>query len=259
MRIGTYNVLGLRGFPPEEAQKEVGEPGGEKGIEHFAGVFASLECDVLALEEGVSVRQMQEIARRMDCHLATIPSPIAWPGHLLSRYPILESRVFSHTVPGGETPLLSRTGGSVLLQLEDEIRLWVVVVHLHPASEEMRDREADIIWKRLGELLSVCENAVVVGDFNCAVEERLHSHLRSMEFVNAMEEVGGGIEWTMDTVGVNQHAVDHIYLSPSLKQTLKGARVVSDSGFRHDGPQAAGVWVHSDHLPVVADLELSKM
>ena len=28
MRIGTYNVLGLRGFPPEEAQKEVGEPGG---------------------------------------------------------------------------------------------------------------------------------------------------------------------------------------------------------------------------------------
>ena len=257
MRIGTYNVLGLRGFPPEEAAKGIGEPGGEKGIEHFAGVFASLKCDVLALEEGVSVRQMQAVARRMGCYLATIPSPIAWPGHLLSRYPILESRVFSHAVPGDDTPLLSRTGGGALLQVEDDMRLWVVVVHLHPASEEMRNREADIVRKRLGELLGVCDNAVVVGDFNCAVEERLHVHLRSMEFVNAMEEAGGGIEWTMDTVGVGQHAIDHIYLSPSLKRALKGARVVRDPGFRHDGPQAAGVWVHSDHLPVVADLELS--
>ena len=67
-----------------------------------------------------------------------------------------------------------------------------------------------------------------------------------------MERVGGGAAPTMDTVGVRPLAIDHIYVSPSLAERLGAARVVRDAGFRSDAPGQG--WVHSDHLPVVAEL-----
>ena len=52
MRVVTYNVLGLQGYPPGEALDEVGSFGSEAHLDHFAGVFAELDADILALEEG---------------------------------------------------------------------------------------------------------------------------------------------------------------------------------------------------------------
>ena len=53
MRIGTYNVLGLRGYPPAEAEKEIGSPLSEAAAKHFVTVFNELDCNILALQEGV--------------------------------------------------------------------------------------------------------------------------------------------------------------------------------------------------------------
>ena len=36
---------------------------------------------------------------------------------------------------------------------------------------------------------------------------------------------------------------------------LVKAQVVRDEGFRHNGPQVEGLWVYSDHLPVIVELE----
>jgi len=256
MRIGTYNVLGLKGYPPEEAMKELGGRDSEKTAEHFQKVFEELSCDVLALEEGVSIRQIQRIALSMGMNVATFPSPIHWPGHVLTRYPILESRVFSHTTPKPEERPFSRTAGAALLRIDKQIQMWVFVVHLHPGIIELRDQEGEIVRSKVAELSSITEHIVVLGDFNCEVDERIHGHLKKMGFANAMETVGGGIQRTMDTVGIQPHFIDHIYVSPSLKSYLTKAEVVRWEGFRHDGPQREGLWVHSDHLPVVAELTL---
>ena len=255
MKIGTYNVLGLTGFPAPEAAKVIGLPGSESNVKHFAGIFAGLDCDILALQEGVAVRAMQQVANRMGCHLSTAPSPINWPGHVLSRCPIRESRTLSHAGPDEEVPPFSRTLGATLLEVAAGELLWVVNLHLHPHDVLLREREGDILRGRLEQLLQVTGNAVVLGDCNSEITEKMHGHLRAMGFANAMQEVGGGIEATMDTVGVNTHYIDHIYCSPALAGKLKNARVVRDDGFRHDGPQEEGLWVHSDHLPVVAELD----
>lgn len=254
MRIGTYNVLGLQGYPPEESAKEIGRAGSEDNATHFTRVFSQLSCDILGLEEGISAGHMQKIAQPLKRYLATFPSPSAYPGHVLSRYPILESRVFSHIDPTEDVPPFSRTAGAAMLSVESE-KLWYVVLHLHPGIVEMRDREADIIRIRLDELLQVTDSAIVVGDLNCEVHERIHLHLKEMDFTNAMESVGGGLAVTLDTTGINQQCIDHIYTSPSLSPFLRDAQVMRDAGFRHDGPQTEGLWVHSDHLPVVADLD----
>ena len=254
MQIGTYNVLGLRGYPPEESSAEIGNPGDESNAAHFMQVFAELNCDILALQEGIAVRTIQPIAHQMDCYLATFPSPINWPGHILSRYPILESRIFSHTDPTQATPPFSRTSGAALLSVEVDTTLWAVDIHLHPSDVDLRLQEADMLKQRVKQLQNITENMIVLGDFNSQVDEQVHQHLGEMNFVNAMETVGGGIQATMDTVGIRRHYIDHIYVSLSLASHLQGARVIRNPGFRHDGPQQKGVWVHSDHLPVVAQL-----
>ena len=253
MRIGTYNVLGLTGYPKDEASRAIGVPGDERNSQHFARVFSELSCDVLALQEGVAARTMQNIARSMKRSLATFPSPINWPGHVLSRYPIIESRVLSHLDPEQETPPFSRTFGVAFVSVADQI-LAVVDVHLHPSDAALRAREAEIVVARLHDITSVTENVVVLGDFNSEVDEPVHVALKSAGFANAIETVGGGIQATMDTAGIRLHFIDHIYASPRLALYLKSAHVVRDPGFRHDGPQKPGVWVNSDHLPVVAEL-----
>lgn len=255
MKIGTYNVLGLTGYPKEEAAAEIGLPGEETNGDHFVRVFSELDCDILGLQEGVTVRAIQYIAKKMNRYVATCPSPINWPGHVLSRYPILESRVFSHTDPHQQTPPFSRTSGAALLAINDTTKLWYVNLHLHPSDVDLRIQEANIIKDRLQALQPITDNIVVVGDFNSEVDELVHQHIKSLGFANAMETVGGGIQLTMDTVGIRTHSIDHIYVSPLLIPSLKSATVIRNTGFRHDGPQEKGIWVHSDHLPVVAHLD----
>ena len=48
----------------------------------------------------------------------------------------------------------------------------------------------------------------------------------------------------------------HLYFSSDMAERLITAEVVRLPGFRLEGPQLEDVWVHSDHLPVVAELDL---
>lgn len=134
--------------------------------------------------------------------------------------------------------------------------MWVVNVHLHPGDVALRRVEGDLLRDRIESLLVDCPNVVVLGDFNCEIDERVHENVRALGFVNAVERAyAGGIQATMDTVGIRTHYIDHIYFSPALAPALLSAQVVRAEGFRHDGPQVEGVWVHSDHLPVVAQID----
>lgn len=255
MRIGTYNVLGLTGYPPGEAEKQLGGPDTERTADHFQHVFEDLACDILALQEGVALTQIQRIALGMGVNVATFPSPIAWSGHLLTRYPILESRTYSHPTPDAAQRPFSRTAGAALLSLDDDHGLWVVVLHLHPGQIELRNQEADFITEKVAAFDAGPHPVVVLGDLNCEVEERLHHHLKDIGFVNTMETAGGGLQSTIDTAGLERTwIIDHIYVSADLQKSLANAEVIRREGFRHDGPQEEGVWVHSDHLPVVATL-----
>lgn len=259
MRLGTYNVLGLTGYPAAAAKADLHGKDSPETVAHFASVFRGLGCDVLALQEGVTPGQMQRIGREVGMSLATIPSPQNWPGHVLSSYPIIESRVYSHMAPSAETEPFSRCAGETLLLLPNAESLCLVVVHLHPSDRALRDREASLLHEKLPELLALASHVAVVGDFNSAVDENLHRTLRSADFVNAMAHAGGGVHATMDTAGIKPHFIDHIYLSASLIPYIETARVVRDAGFRHDAPLPAGTWVHSDHLPVVVDLSLPRL
>lgn len=257
MRIGSYNIFGLKGYPTQDAFQEVGNPGTMKNSSYFIQVFNELSCEILALQEGVAVGTIQKIARGMGQYLATFPSPGEWPGHVLSQYPLLESRTFSHSSPIEESPVFGRTAGAALLEVDNGVMLWIVDLHLSPGDKnlDLRVQEADLLLKQLEGLSILTNNIIVLGDFNSQVDEKVHQDLKGKGFTNAMEEIGGGLHPTVDTAGKHGNAIDHIYLSPTLRKYLQSAIIFRGSGFRYDGPQKSGVWVNSDHLPVVVQLD----
>jgi len=266
VRVGTFNVLGLTGFRAADAAADLGPPGGERSVTWWVERFAALDCDLLGLQEGVDHAWAVRIARLGGWHLATIPSPLRWSGHVLARQPILETRVFSHATPGTtDHDPFSRCCGAVLVDAaRDGAPWWFLVLHACPSrpeipEEEARRRravEADRLEPVLDSLELTATPIIVVGDFNSDADETIHERLRTRGYVNAMERVGG-IQPTFGKHGARPehiYALDHIYLGPPLGTRLVGARLVTDDDFWHPGPEAAGRWVASDHLPVVADL-----
>ena len=244
MRVGTYNVLGITGFPKDTAAAVLGGPASAERIAHYVDVFSQLETDILHLEEGVTLRMAQQLADGMGLYVATFASPMAWSanglghgctGHVLSRFPILESRTFSHHPPveaelegrprvgvggglsEGGTPF-SRTAGAALLDVGGGVMLWAVTLHLHPGDVPMRVEEAKLVAKKIPELQAVTPHVLVCGDFNCTIDEAVHDVLKELGFVNALDTVGGGCQQpTMDTLGIRPtlQAIDHIYCTYS--------------------------------------------
>jgi endonuclease/exonuclease/phosphatase family metal-dependent hydrolase len=254
MRIGTYNVQGFRGYPAEAAARALGHPDDDAAGAHFARVFEALRCDVLAVQEGPSARQMHRVAGLLGYRMAGFSSPLRWPGYLLSRVPVLDARTFSRWRPLADRWPFSRMGGEARLQLDDGSCLLVITLHLHPRHERVRRAEAALVRERLAEQLPAADHAVVLGDFNCDSEGLIHRHLHEVGFVNAMVAASGGIQPTYDSIGLKSFAVDHIYLSLALAARLIRTEVIRRPGFWHDGPLPPGAWLHSDHLPVVAEM-----
>ena len=222
MRVATYNVHMLTGIPTALASVDIGghcdDEFGERCVAHFSRCFGDLSADVIGLQEGVPHVNMQPIADKLRMHLATFPSPLGryrglsgtlypWgaPGHILSAYPILESRIFGHREPGtaaghggsggpwdglharlreklGRDPtevevtalsldeasaLFTRTAGAALLQLPCGELMWVVNVHLHPSRTDIREREGAELRRRIAtELQRITPHVILMGDFN---------------------------------------------------------------------------------------------
>ena len=90
---------------------------------------------------------------------------------------------------------------------------------------------------------------------------QVHRQLTAAGWINAMALPasmggGGGVQQTIDSVGLGSGVIDHIYVSGTCSRRsrleLAGACVVRSDGFRSDEEADA---VHSDHLPVVVTLQ----
>lgn len=248
MRIATYNIICLEGWPYEEARPALGSPGGEVSIDLYTKVLTDLDCDVLALQELGSVDNMKRLATKLDRYLAPLPSATRFCGCVLSKYPVLETRLFNECGPRGKEALFSRFGGAALIQVADDRRMWIVNVHLNPHHESVRAEEAALLGAHLDALREVEPRVMVMGDFNSVPGEAIHRRLKERSFVNAMESFGGGI---VPTDGRGRVAVDHIYVSPALASQVRSARVIDAPGYKMSGEDT---WAYSDHLPVLVDL-----
>lgn len=254
MRIGTYNMLCFEGWELEASKADLGEKNDPRRIAYFAQVIKDLQCDIFCLQEGTSVEYMKSIASALNVNLAPFPSPTRFCGGVFTPYNILEARYFSNCGPTGKNEPFSRFGGAALLYCETG-PLWIVNIHTNPHSEEMRQREADVLARHLQNLVATGYEIAVMGDFNSQVTGCVHNAVRQFGLINAKEHCGGLEATFTDKQGVDKYAIDHIYLSAGLAKRLRSAEVIKGPKFKLQGPMQPGMWLNSDHLPVIIDLE----
>lgn len=100
--------------------------------------------DIVAFSESPDEEVMQEIARLMGLHHVRFPSGRHWPGVVLSRYPIVESK----NVPllQGERPkaLFTRHWGRAVIQLPngEEVVIFPVKTRLGTSSWNCSSEES---------------------------------------------------------------------------------------------------------------------
>jgi endonuclease/exonuclease/phosphatase family metal-dependent hydrolase len=252
VRVATYNLRLLRGYPDEAGSRALGSASGERANEAFTRALAALDCDLIAVQEGPASARMRAIADALGMHSAAFASPRRWPAYLASVYPIESSvRFFSDAHDAGADPAFSRAGGAARLRLPSGRPLLAVVVHLHPHDAQLRRVEADLCLDRLDAWRSCDDDdAIVLGDFNSVPPETLHDGLVARGFDNAMLAANGRLARTR--LDARQPtACDHIYLSPRLAASLRRCNVVDEGAF---GLSDGRDWAYSDHVPVVAEL-----
>jgi endonuclease/exonuclease/phosphatase family metal-dependent hydrolase len=155
--VMTYNILAGAG-PRLDAIEAVIRDGGAD----LVGIQEALRPDLLPL-----------LAARLGMHHAIARSPSSWHVAALSRWPILETRVYSG-------PRMLRALLEVLVELPNGTRLRCFVTHLEAAfsrplaGEPRRLREIALVLERMAEARAAGEPHVLLGDLNSlAPGERL--------------------------------------------------------------------------------------
>lgn len=244
VRVCTYNMLNFEGWPQDAARKDLGDASDPRRLNHFTQVVRSLACDILGIQEGYSVDMMRTIGHRLGLNVVPFPSSTRFPGGTLTKFPVLESRMFNHAGAANQNLPFSRFGGASLIDIDGDL-VWVVNFHAWPHDEEMRRREAEILGHQLDQLMAITPYLIVLGDFNSRIGEAIDLTLRKRGLVNAMY-----LDWI---VGLRP-SIDHIYVSRDMAGWVATGWVESGPGFADPGQVGGRGWVNSDHRPTIIEL-----
>lgn len=197
---------------------------------------------------------------------------------LLSRYPIVSVRSFRHDrSPTKKSTVFSRDCLEVHIDVGGK-ELVVYVNHFksmiggRDSTKERRfnqaARVAEIIdeqWK----MKKYSGNYIVLGDLNDYPDEStsLVPLLKHKGLVNVMDRIPENDRWTHFYSKENEYRqLDHMFISPSLAKTNKGAPQIYRNGLpyraeKYEGPRLDNIGENnpkaSDHAAIYMDLELN--
>ena len=273
MRIATYNI---HGWLTQD---------GEPNLELVANTLAATEADIIGLNEvfygsvtaGFDQPSLEALAERLGMHFVFGPCmrwpaqdelpPDAYGNALLSRWPIIANA--SHLLT--PVPFKHQRGlleGRILLP--DQRTLTVYVTHLDHTDEEARGVQARAV--RTWTVRDRNRPHIVMGDFNAIsawdADERpdivaaLRAHPLGQNLVP--DETGPRVITQMEKAGYvdayrlfgepgarslippdTDIRIDYIFASQPLAQSVRSCVIWETAGEEA-----------SDHMPVVADVEL---
>jgi endonuclease/exonuclease/phosphatase family metal-dependent hydrolase len=237
LRIASYNIHGCRGR------------GGAFDLGRVAQVIVETGAAVVGLQEVGDVHghspvddQALALSRATGMHLIYAPNLARgarqYGNAILSRLPVLASQTYDLSVAGREPRGCVRAD----LDLGGGAQVHVFNLHLGLSFQERRRQAARLLSDDILRDATLSFPAVVVGDFNLWLPGPVPRLLR-----NALLDVGDALGRTAPTYPSRWPVLrlDRIYLGPGLLP--RWLRV-------HRTGRAADA---SDHLPLVADVELA--
>ncbi len=143
IRTISYNVLACRGFNGKEGDRAAVARMAPQIPARIALELALHQPDIVTFQESPREAVVADIAKRMGMDYAYFPG--GYPGSVLSRFPIVESK--NCPLAEGERPsdLFTRHWGKAVLRMEDQ-DLVVYTAHLYP-GQDGHERALVAMWR----------------------------------------------------------------------------------------------------------------
>jgi endonuclease/exonuclease/phosphatase family metal-dependent hydrolase len=252
LRVIAYNVFGGTGWPYQRrlAQETVAKGQMPKRL---AMELALHDPDIVNFSESPAEEMTLEVAELLGMNHVRFPSGGKWPGTLLSRFEIAESK----NVPlNGERPkeLFTRHWGRATLKLPDGEPLIVHSAHLFPGADRaIRLREIQAIIAAMRPDVNANRSVLLLGDLNHGPDTPEYKQWLDAGLVDTFAKVGQGKGLTI-TSDIPKSRIDYILARGPIASHVQESRPLFEGAFRlHINDKQS--FALSDHLPLLTVFE----
>lgn len=247
VRTITYNVLGCRGYPRTDANRNRLERAGEHMGDRLALELELHEPDIVTFQESPPAPRVAAIAERMGYRHASFEDD--FPGSLLSRHEVVSVQNRPRAKqprPGG---LFTRHWGRAVLRVHGE-EIVLFSAHLHPSKARIREREVSEMLEVMKDDLDSGRSLIFQGDLNHTPDGPEYGRWREAGWVDTFARAGKGDGRTFRSTE-RRRRIDYIFAHGPIAGRLRECRVLFEGGFRTN-PEDPRSFALSDHLPVMA-------
>lgn len=251
LRVIAYNVYACKGWPADRPAAKQAVAKNEMAA-RLAAELAKYHPDIVNFSESPAESIAKEVAQSLGMQHVRFPSGGNWPGTLLSRFPITDSK----NVPlvEGERPreLFTRHWGRGTVTLPNGEALIVHSAHLFPGPDpKIRLKEIPLMIEAMRPDLDAGRSLLLMGDLNHAPDTQEYRLWMEAGLVDSFAKVGQG---NGDTIKADdpQHRIDYVMAAGPIADRIAASRPLFEGAFRLDTtkPEAFAL---SDHLPQFAE------
>jgi endonuclease/exonuclease/phosphatase family metal-dependent hydrolase len=247
LRLLTYNIHNLRGYPDELAAKQWQVNPREK-LDLQLRAFGMLDPHVASLQECFHDKKLQlELVEQLGYRGSFFPASYHWhcAGAILSRYPLLDS-VNLTFFELNEKVKMKRYLGRSLIRLPGGQEILIYGGHYDPEPED----ELALI-EQIYQIDQALQRPMIwMGDWNMERSHPLYHRFKKMGLVDTSVHLGLPDKTTTLT-DLGRGGIDYIFCTRDIIDRLESIEIVNQGAATLDS-NTSGSIAASDHLPVLA-------
>jgi endonuclease/exonuclease/phosphatase family metal-dependent hydrolase len=253
LRVIAYNIFRLTGWPH---QRRLAQQAVAKGqmAKRLAMELSLHEPDIINFSESPSEKLTKEVAELLGMNHVRFPSGGNWPGTLLSKFEITESR---NTPLDGERPkeLFTRHWGRGTVKLPNGDPLIVHSAHLYPTADpKIRLDEIRAMIESMKTDLDAGKSMLLIGDLNHGSDTDEYRLWIDAGWVDTFAKVGNGDGPTIKA-DIPKWRIDYVMAAGPIANRVTESRPLFEGAFRLNINDKES-FALSDHLPQLAVFEL---
>ncbi len=254
LKVIAYNVFACTGWPKNRTRALKTVANGQMA-KRLAMELALYDPDIINFSESPSEALVKEIAELLEMNYVRFPSGGKWPGSLLSRFEIIESK----NVPlDGERPkeMFTRHWGRGTIKLPNGKPLIVHSAHLYPTADPtIRLREIATMLEAMKADLNAGRSMLLIGDLNHSPETQEYNFWIGAGWVDTFAKVGNGKGFTIRS-DIPRARIDYVMAAGPIANRIVESRPLFEGAFRlHIADKQS--FALSDHLPQLAVFQLT--
>ena len=219
--------------------------------DRFAMELSLYDPDIINFSESPDEKVVKQIAKRLGMNYVRFPSGGNWPGTLLTRFEIIDSK--NVPVVEGKRPqdLFTRHWGQATVKLPSGELLIVHSAHLHPSPEpDIRLREIPTMLAAMKKDLEEERSMLLIGDLNHNPDTKEYELWMDAGWTDTFTKVGKGKGLTIKA-DEPKYRIDYVMAAGPIAEQVIESRPLFEGAFRTN-PSDLKSFALSDHLPQLA-------